>query len=259
MNNHIRLKEHLINLLNALTNLSPSRNLITQLILLLPRDLATIEYSYPELSRPKAKEVLHILGVEFNEQVTRTANSFAEALYKHIHRFFDWLDNETIRADLARITDLPINTISNPYLEWARKVLSKFARMSNGDKILKFLKMLIERDSFLVERHGYSRGAYKPDWQPFLDEVRKRLKINSAELEEILKLTVRIPGASEPIKHTIGSHGFNTTEYLEHSEYHLDLIVSKESWNQLTDHYNRLYIVKHRKTIKDLLEELKHE
>lgn len=241
MKGQMEIREHLSNLLSALANISPSRNFISQLIFLLPRDLPTVEHSYPELIRSEAQEILEIFGVEFSEEVGRRADSFAEALHKFIHKVFDWLDEETARVNIAKIMDAPVSSIPNPYAEWARKVLDKFAKMSNGDKILRFLKILIERGSISV-----------PYWQPFLDEVMRRLKINLAELEEILRLTVG--SQREFIKEEVIRGAYisdKVTEYLVHSEYHLDLIVSRET------RYDQNYLVRHQKTIKELLEEVK--
>jgi len=257
VNERTKLKEHLNNLLNALTNISPARNLISQLILLLPRDLMTIENSFPEFNDPLSREILDILGVEFNEQVKRRGDSFADALYKHLHKLFDWLNNEDVRINIAKLTDLPIISIPNPYAEWARNVLNKFKQMPNGSKILKFIDKLLSRENFLVDRYGYSRGAYAPDWPIFLAEVSKELKLNPAELEEILKLTVRVPGFSELIS-SKGSSYYADVERLEHSEYHLDLIVSRE-YRDVHGRYDFMYKVRYRKTLKELLEELSHD
>ena len=260
MGKQSNVKEHLINLLNALTNLSPSRNLISQLTLLLPKDLTTIEHSYPEFNEAEARKILNLLGIKFNEQVTREKDSFAESLYKHEHKLFDWLDEETVRVEIAKALDIPLDSVPNPYKEWAKKVLTKFAEMPNGNKILRFLKILVERGSFKVDRRGYSRGAYPPDWQPFMDEMKKKLQLNPAELEEVLRLTVKVSGQSEPIAqehHSYAGGGSRTVTRLEHSEYHLDLVISRE-WQETDWHgrYDYDYLIRHRKTIRELLEEV---
>lgn len=268
MNVQPRLKEHLFNLLNALTNLSPSRNLISQLILLLPKDTTAIERSYPEFSDPQGQEILKSLGIRFNEEIIREDGSFAEILYKHIHELFDWLDEETIRSEVAKVTDTPIDFIPNPYSEWARKVLAKFAEMPKGDKMLSFIKMLIEHNSFIVSRVGYSRGAYQPDWQPFLDDVKKKLRLNPAELKEFLELVVE--SKPEHISKEVREYSYTwshetqtISKYLLHGEYYLDLIESEEIdtwWPGSGPPYRYDYIYylrRHKATIKRLLEELK--
>jgi hypothetical protein len=254
----IDIGKHMLNLINALTNLSPSRNIISQLVLLIPKDLATIEQSYPETSSPEAKEFLEMcLGVEFRDVVKRSDASFAEFLYIHIHKLFDWLDDEGVRSCLAKLAGVHINSINNPYAEWAKLVLKKFSSRPNGDKILSFLKMLLERNSFIVDREGYSRGAYRPDWQPFLNEARNRIKANPAEFEEILKFTVKMPGGTEHIG-TESLYSSRTDVYLEHSEYHLDLILSKQTRlaTSFGSYYDHFYELRHKNTVKELLKEV---
>lgn len=262
-----KLKEHLINLLNALTNLSPSRNLISQLTLLLPKNIALIEHSYPELTNNVAKEVLSSLNIEFDKIVKRgerlkgytRKKGFAEALYEHIHRIFNWLDEEVVRTEIAKMINKPLDFIPNPYAEWTRLVLTKLSKMSIGDKILSFLRMLITRNYFIVSRAGYSRGALQPDWQLFLNNVEKELKLNPAEIKEILKLTTFV----DPYyREELSVERFAETtihRYLLHSEYHLDLITEVQSSTGSGYHswYDHRYELRHKETIRGLLEEFK--
>jgi hypothetical protein len=256
----VDVKEHLQNLINALTNLSPSRNLISQFILMLPKDLSVIECSYPEItSSTEAKALMaRSFGIEFGESVKRIDNSFSVAFYVQNHKLFDWLANEDTRSSLAKLSDMPVSSIQNPYAEWVKLVLKKLSGKPNGSKILDFLKMLVERDSYIVAREGYSRGAYQPDWQPFLDEARKRLKVSPAEFEEILRLTISMPGGAEHVSAERSAYS-DTNTWLEHSEYHLDLILSKQTrtgtgyshW-----YYDYLYIIRHKELVKNILREV---
>ena len=265
------VKEHLINIINALTNLSPSRNIITQFILLLPKDSATVEHSYPELITSEAKKVLEHLGVDFGDAVKRS-NDFSGHVYSLVHRIFDWLDDEEVRSALVKLTGMSIDSIPNPYEEWAKLVLKKLLEKPIGEKVIEFLKMLIDRSHFIVERRGYSRGATKPNWRPFLEEARNKLKVNPAEFKEILKLTV---GESpELINVDYGSedrqYSYTKREirkYILHSEYHLDLILRKESKTKSTyygvyssshEWYDCEYILRyhHKNTLKKVLDEV---
>jgi hypothetical protein len=203
----------MLNLINALANLSPSRNILSQLILLLPKDFAIIEHSYPETSSSEAKELLDILGVQFSDCVKRTKDGFAEFLYKFIHKLFDWLDDEftyrelttkygfevekkmDVRSSLSKLTGIHINSIPNPYAEWTKLVLKKLSSRPNGSKILKFLETLLECDSLIVYDSRKPRRASQ--WNLFKDKIRKKLKVNPAELENLARLTVSVPGACE--------------------------------------------------------------
>jgi hypothetical protein len=117
--------------------------------------------------------------------------------------------------------------------------------------------MLVERGSFIVYREGYSRSAYQPDWEPFLEEAKKRIKANPAEFEEILRLTVGMPGGDEII-HRERRSDSDKTIYLKHSEYHLDLISAERIYIYRYPHhwgdYN--YYVRHINLLKEALKEV---
>lgn len=249
------MEEHLTNLINALTNLSPSRNTLTQFMLLLPRNYTTIEHSFPEFSDSDVKETLEFLGCEFGDEAKRE-DGFSEQLYFHVHKIFDWLDDKEVRSNLFKVAKTN-DSIPNPYAEWAKLVLEKFLKEPNGDKTVDFLKMLVERQSFIVNRQGYSRGAHQPDWQSFLDKASKKLSVNPAEFEEILGKTVK--GRPEYLPDQSNKR---IRISLVHDEYHLDLILSEEwtesgiSWNRRYDHK---YKVRHSETIREILEEVRHE
>jgi len=254
------LKEHTLNLINALVNLSPSRNIISQFILQLPKDLPIIEHSYREVSLPEAKEILEkYLGVQFDDVVKRSDNSFAASLYTYIHRFFEWLDDNEIRSYLSKIMGLHTDSIHNPYAEWAELVLKKLLCRPDGDKIIRFLEMLIDHNLFLVDRYGYSRGARRPDWQPFLNKIQKVLEISPSELEEIKKVTIW-DGTPESIECICKENleSVYSEIYVMHSEYHLDLILSKKIYYSGTGYsnkYDHYYELKHKNTLKKLLME----
>lgn len=266
MSESVNIKEHMLNLINALANLSPSRNILSQLILLLPEDLATVERSYQEATLHEAKAVLRSLGVKFGDKVERIENSFASELYKHIHKIFDWLDNEylymkwtdrgmmrdkmgEVRSSLVKLTGVHINSMPNPYLEWAKLVLKKLSQAYGQSKIIGFLKTLLARGSF--------RGDYGPKgWQHFLDDVRTEIGANPAEFKEILRFTV-MHKEEEPLYK--GSRG---EIYLEHSKYHLDPILC-EMYCYKTAYeggvryeYEYEYMVRHEEALIKAIEEV---
>ncbi len=242
------LREHTLTLINALTNLSPSRNLISQFIFLLPRNSPIIERSYPELVADSTREFLEsCFGIKFDEEVQREENGFAEALYKQIHRLFDWLDKEEIRVEIAKLIDVPTNSIPNPYAEWAKAVLSKLLRHPLGNKIAKFLKMLLRHKNFDETK-----------WSLFLDEARRELNANSAEFKNIQSL---LTSGNELIDQ-YGYGTYFTYTYLKPGEYRLDLIevrehVSHEGLLYLRTSKHHTYHLRHVDTIKKLLEEMR--
>lgn len=249
------MKDHFINLLNSLTNLSPSRNLISQYILLLPKDAATAYHSYPELSTENAKNLLqNFFGIKFDGYVVRNKDSFSDTLYKYLHALFNWLDDEERRSEIAKVLDLPINSIPNPYEEWARKVLEKLSKMPEGGKIIKFLKMFTEKRSFQIHKDTIYRV-----WEPFINEAKEKLKLNPVEADEIFKLIVlssNIPAESRSEFEFLSAGIYTYTREIErtfyHSEYHLDLIVGVYIRNSI--YYS--YVLRHEKTIRKLLEDI---
>lgn len=266
MSESVNVKEYMLNLVNALANLSPSRNIVSQLILLLPRDLTIIERSYQETTSHDAEAVLRSLGVKFGGEVERIQNSFAESLYKHIHKIFDWLDNEHIymrwvygeyvyyvidkmsevRSSLAKLTDIHIDLIPNPYLEWAKLVLKKLSSVYGQGKIFGFLKKLLAHDSF---RDDYRRS----NWQRFLNEARTEMGANPAEFDEIVKSAINM-GQSEHLYHKGSTRHPEGDVYLEHSSFHLDPLLNVTY--PYESRYDYEYVVRHKEALMKALEEI---
>ncbi len=269
MNERPRLKEHLANLLNALTNLSPSRNLISQLILLLPKDLAIVEHSYPELTTASAKEILQLLGIKFGDQVRRE-KGFAEALYLHIHKTFDWLDNELVyhrsgqvvkeldvRSEFAKLLDIDQRNLPNPYMEWAKLVLRKLSNEQLGRKVINFIRMLLSHESIEI----YNSDLREPSqWDTFEKEVTEKLKVNPAEFEELCRLTIGDPKLGSEELYYTGSRRYTESQaVLNHSEYHLDFVYKYSHYLYYGGYYGgrsvtERYAFRHKETLKKLLE-----
>jgi hypothetical protein len=266
-----RLKEHLTNLLNALTNLSPSRNLISQLSLLVPKSLATIEHSYPELTTQVAKEILRVFGIKFEDEVEREEKGFAEALYRHIHKNFDWLNDELIyeewatygqlirkwevRPELAMLLDRDLRVLHNPYAEWAMLVLRKISGEFTGGKAIDFLKMLLRHDS--IQTYD-SRKLGVSEWSNFKKEVMEELKINPAEFEELSKIFIGNSALGREELYYTGSRRYTESQaFLEHSEYHLDFVYSLTHYYS-GGYYGResvtSYTFRHKETLRELVE-----
>lgn len=265
MSDGARVKEHMLNLLNALANLSPSRSMISQLVLLLPEESVLVERSYPELASPEAKGVLESLGVKFGYKVERAQNSFAEALYKHIHNIFDWLDDELlftgqwtidqmneVRSSLAKLTGVHIDSIPNPYKEWARLVLRKLSTLYGKEKVLKFLKTLLDRSSFEKARDYKDRAL-----QEFSNKLKAEIAISPPELKELQRFMLFAEGESEHIYHKGSSRHPEGDLWIEHSKYHLDPLIC-ESYRYTTYTgwgIDYEYRVRHKKSLSEALME----
>lgn len=240
------IREHAVNLVNALVNLSPSRNIVSQLILLLPEDLPVIERSYPEVASSGAKAVLVSLGVKFGQRVERVQQSFAMEVYKLIHSIFDWLDDEQSRSGLAKLTGIPINSIPNPYLEWAKLVLRKLCQLYDGRKVLGLLKRILSLDRIV------SLSVF--------DEIRSEIGANPAEFKEILSFTTMHENEYISQKYDSSGQGRSITHYYVHSRYHLDFLqkTTEVDYRGYGDSrtYDTYTIRHHRDSLRKALEEV---
>jgi hypothetical protein len=215
MNGEKNLKDHVVNLINALTNLSPSRNIISQFILLTPEDQMTLSHSFPEINIPEFKEVLKVMGILFGDKVECVKDSFAEALTWVIHKTFDWLDNEYIyfsyenfgqygtlelrkkmddvRSSLAKLAGLHVNLLPNPYLEWAELVIRKLSSIYGRDKVTRFLNELLNQLP-LKDRDYKGKSLWDLN-----NKIRGEIGATPSEAKEIYELIVCLEGKSERI------------------------------------------------------------
>jgi hypothetical protein len=262
------LKDHLINLVNALTNLSPSRNIISQLLLLTPEEQTTLSHSFPELEISEFREILRAMGVLLGDKVKCAEGSFAEALTRLIHKTFDWLDDEylyfeltiygsvimeimkkmeDVRSSLAKLTGLHIDLIPNPYLEWAKLVIEKLSRDYGRDKVMRFMKSLLSKLPL--------RERDRP--RSIIDEVGAEVGASPAELKEICELLAFSERGAENI-YTKGSSR-HPTGYVSivHCKYHLDPLLLEESRSEGYHYYvTYVYTARHGESLRRALEEV---
>jgi hypothetical protein len=257
LSERIDVREHLRVLIDALVNLSPSRNLISQFTLMLPKDLAIVERSYPEITfSSEAKTLLaKSFGVEFGDIVKRTDDSFSAALYTWIHKLFDWFEDEEVRSNLAKLLGAAVSSIPNPYAEWAKLVFKKLSQKPNSQKIFNFLRLLIERYS---ASHIVYRNYQDVGWQPFLEEARKKISANPAEFQEIINITAKSTQGGE-LLYSLGSRRHPEKDvWLLHSDYHLDILLEETRYYE--SYYSRTtetyQYIRHADTIKNLLREV---
>jgi hypothetical protein len=266
------LKDHVINLINALTNLSPSRNIISQLILLTPEDQVTISHSFPEINIQDFREVLKAMGMMFKDKIEYVKDSFAEAIAKLIHKTFDWLDNEYIyfspeyfgqygfvtsqkkmddvRSHLAKLTGLHIDLIPNPYLEWAKLVIRKLSSIYGKNKITRFVKELLSQSS-ITDRDYKGKGL-----QDLINKLGATIGATPPELKEICEFIIYIEGKSEHIYRKGSSRYREGDLWIEHSKYHLDPLLCESSRYESYSGWGMdyAYELRHKESLKNALE-----
>jgi hypothetical protein len=268
------LKDHIINLINALTNLSPSRNIISQLILLTPEDQVTISHSFPEINIQDFREVLKAMGMMFGDKIENVKDSFAEAVAKLIHKTFDWLDNEYIyfsseyfgqygfvtsqkkmddvRSHLAKLTGLHIDLIPNPYLEWGKLVMRKLSSVYGKNKITRFVKELLSQSS-ITDRDYRGKSL-----QDLINKLGVTIGATPSELKEICEQIVYLDNKSEFIGSSRYSSGAWSDLWIEHGKYHLDPLLY--NYYHYTAGYDSgaiyTFEVRHKGSLQKALEEL---
>ncbi len=250
------VKRNLQNLINALTNLSPSRNMISQFILLLPEKYQNIDTSFPEII--ENRKILEKLGILFDNKISRKTDSFLENLYNFIHETFDWLSNE--REELVKICD----NVHDPYSEWVELVLRKIMKEPNGYKALKLLKDFIEYLKRPISAASYEwvNGQIKD----FFEKKMKEYGLSPAEVYRYKRLLIdnrdstfiRVKERYENSEHRI---------YLRHSKYHIDILLKEvdiyaweRGYKRGYDYHYNFYIDQSKaEKIKRILEKLLYE
>jgi hypothetical protein len=250
------LRESFVNLLNALTNLSPSRNTLSQIIYLLPEETNTMVFSFPELKVPEAKKVLEVMGVKFeNETISIINDSFAYTLHWFIHDTFDWLDDEymyidekefrnlmsEVKSGLAKLMNQEIGLIPNLYLEWTRLVVAKLVQEYSREKIKKVLE-------WVLSQRRYSAKNELNLFATFVVNMQSSLKTNPAELKELYEALI------EKTKVLIyKKRKSNKIIYRSCSKYHVDPFIEEIL---RFDYYYYYIEARHIESLQKVLEEI---
>jgi len=136
------LREQLRNLIEALLSLVPSRNLISQLIMLLPQDEDTLRSMYPELADRNFRDFLKVgVGLSYYDgRVEYSGSSLSGVLRHFISQVFDVLNRPDVRAALSALTGI---TVPNVGEEWVRTRLETVSEEVGEDVVRRTLKALI--------------------------------------------------------------------------------------------------------------------
>ena len=185
------LKKHLNNLINALIALCPTRNYISQFLLALPEEYATMYDSYPEflIDRVFREQLQTVLGLELGPKIQYTHNSFAEKLINLIEFVFKiFIEDKWLQAWNDFLKDVRNDRIPNLFQEW---VLAKMQVAiqdpvygKNGFMILKviFEDQLYRQTSDVPGSQSntkFNRGVK-------LDDLIFKLQISKLEFENII-------------------------------------------------------------------------
>lgn len=172
------MRDELQKLVNTLNALCPSRNYISQYLLLVPKDYPTIHDLFPEfLSDVEVREDLKkILGIDYGYQVSASGDTLSNHLRNFLFKLFDLMENPTLRESLCKLLGVSDNALFNPRLEWIRaRVNGVKSDKKDGPTSIKILQVLASTE----EPYEYWR---------LNEDLRKKVGGEDEQYKKSLKL-----------------------------------------------------------------------
>lgn len=131
----VSIKEDFKNLIKAIYALMPSRNMVSQLIMLLPLREENVEEFFPELTRDVEywemfKTALG-LSKSYSGNVEPSYTSIASALKSFIDKIFEVLSDEGVRAAVSSLLGELMPSVEREWLEVRIKAVLKNPTISN--------------------------------------------------------------------------------------------------------------------------------
>ncbi len=150
----ISVREDFKNLVRAIYALMPSRNMVSQLIMLLPLREEAIEELFPEVTEDvEYWEIFKAaLGLEkgYNENIDASSyGTIAGALREFISRIFEFLSDEKNRAAISSLLGELIPNAEREWLEVRVKAILKNPSIGNTAK--KILMLLTENPDINIK------------------------------------------------------------------------------------------------------------
>lgn len=150
----VSIKEHFKNLIRAIYALLPSRNMVSQLIMLLPLKEESVEELFPEITEDieyweMFKAALGLRSYEGNVETSYYGYAIANALKDFINRVFEILSNEGNRAAISSLLGELIPNAEREWLEVRVKSVLENPSVSNVAK--KVLMLLAENPNVNIK------------------------------------------------------------------------------------------------------------
>lgn len=136
-------KEHLRNLLDAMHAISPTRNYVSQMLYLLPKEYGQMTEAYPELFEQLATRQFLIdeFGLQIDAEVDTKNHLTSGKIVSFIDNIFEFLADEERREALEQYLDLDI---PNPEREWLdHRVKMAVSEPRYGDDIRTVLRVMV--------------------------------------------------------------------------------------------------------------------
>lgn len=148
----VSVKEDFKNLIKAIYALLPSRNAVSQLIMLLPLSEEYIEELFPEVTRDvEYWEIFRTalgLSKEYSGNIKASYSTLAGALKDFVDRIFEFLSDEKNRAAISSLLG---ELVPNAEREWLDvRVKAVLKNPSIGSVAKKVLMLLAESQSINI-------------------------------------------------------------------------------------------------------------
>lgn len=177
----LNVKEHLNNLIEALMALSPSRNYITQFLMMLPQDYPTLYDAYPEILKDEeTRSILtQVFGISLGAKID-AGYGFGNQIRDFLDKIFTALDNEKVRNALNEfLKNVRREPIPNLRKEWAELRLKGVSMEPiYGKDSLRVFRLLAET------KEPYE---YRCD----ISDMISKTGINEAKMRRIVELLIR--------------------------------------------------------------------
>ncbi len=201
------VKEHLNNLVNALVALAPTRNYITQFLMVADeQDYPTMYEAYPELLKDEKmrKSLEKLFGTTFGSRV-KIGYGKGREIISFINDIFTWFDEEDFREELSlMLKDVRQGDIPNLKREWVKSLLSGASNEPTyGDKSVKILKAMLKVNE---EERCVSADVSFSELYNRTNIVEHELRRTIEFLENKMKLVESRPNDNVRMKDILSSH-----------------------------------------------------
>lgn len=150
--NEPNIVEELNNLINAIKALLPSRNYLTQLVMLLPQDkfdaMKISQFIADDVYRNNVAELLDLNynspDVDLMER-RFGVNGLGKTLSGFINNVFEIFNDSSKRKILADILGRPEEELINPLEEWFKIRIQSLLELEEGKHIRDVLKILLDK------------------------------------------------------------------------------------------------------------------
>jgi hypothetical protein len=172
-------KRHLAQLFEAMNALAPTRNYVSQMVHLLPKERRQMRHGYPELFEPAETQQFlnNTFGLEINEEeVSTDYGTPASEIEEIIEKVMEFFDDEDRRRGLEEYLG---EEIPNPRREWLdHRVKMAVSEPNYGEEIQTVLDTML--------KYGDQQNGHRLN----IDRIDELTDIDHGRLLEIKRFLV---------------------------------------------------------------------